>query len=165
MSDPASQPASFIPASQPTPFIPALARIYRPLDGFAWGALRFAAGAWLIPHGAQKLFGWFGGRGLDATIAGFGKMGYEPGWLVGPLVAGTEFFGGILIAIGLFTRPAALAATILLFVAAMDVHLPNGFFWIKGGYEYPLLWAILCVAIAIRGGGPLSVDRALGKEF
>ena len=44
-------------------------------------------------------------------------------------------------------------------------HLPNGFFWTKGGYEYPLLWAILCAAIAVRGGGALSVDRALGKEF
>jgi len=119
----------------------------------------------LIPHGAQKLFGWFGGSGLEATTAGFAKMGYEPAWLVGPLVAGTEFLGGILIAIGFLTRPVALAAAILLLVAAMDVHLANGFFWGKGGYEYPLLWAVLCAAITVRGGGVLSVDRALGKEF
>ncbi len=92
-------------------------------------------------------------------------MGFEPGWLVGPLVGGVEFFGGILIAIGFITRPAAVAATILLFVAAMTVHLPNGFFWGNNGYEDPLLWAILCAAIAIRGAGALSVDRAMGKEF
>ncbi len=147
------------------PFCPRLASLYRPFEHFSWPLIRFAAGVFLIPHGAQKLFGWFGGRGLDATIAGFGKMGYEPGWLTGPLVAGTEFFGGILIAIGLFTRPAAVAAMILLFVAAMDIHLPNGFFWVKGGYEYPLLWSILCAAIAIRGAGRLSMDSAIGKEF
>ena len=147
------------------PLCPRLAKLYRPLEHFSWPLIRFAAGLFLVPHGAQKLFGWFGGRGLDATIAGFTKMGYEPGWLVGPLVAGTEFFGGILIAIGLFTRPAALAAMVLLLVAAMDVHLPNGFFWIKGGYEYPLLWAILCAAITIRGAGRMSLDSALGKEW
>ena len=147
------------------PFCPRLAKLYRPLEHFSWPLIRFAAGLFLVPHGAQKLFGWFGGRGLDATIASFAKMGYEPGWLVGPLVAGTEFFGGILIAIGLLTRPAALAAMVLLLVAAMDVHLPNGFFWVKGGYEYPLLWAILCAAITIRGAGRMSLDSALGKEL
>ncbi len=147
------------------PFCPRIAKLYRPFEEYSWPLVRFAAGLFLIPHGAQKLFGWFGGRGLDATIAGFARMGFEPGWLVGPLVGGVEFFGGILMAIGLLTRPAALAAMILLLVAAMTVHLPNGFFWTKGGYEYPLLWAILCAAIAVRGGGALSVDRALGKEF
>lgn len=147
------------------PFWPRLAKLYRPFEEYSWPLVRFAAGLFLVPHGAQKLFGWFGGRGLDATIAGFAKMGFEPGWLTAPLVAGVEFFGGILMAIGLLTRPAALAAMILLLVAAITVHLPNGFFWTKGGYEYPLLWAILCTAIAVRGGGALSVDRALGKEF
>ena len=147
------------------PYCPRLAQIYGPFEHFSWPLIRFAAGVFMVPHGAQKLFGWFGGGGLDATIAGFAKMGYEPAWLTAPLVAGTEFFGGILIAIGLFTRPAALAATILLLVAAMDVHLANGFFWGKGGYEYPLLWAVLCAAITVRGGVRLSVDRAIGKEF
>lgn len=142
-----------------------IAALYRPFEDFSWPMIRIAAGLFLIPHGAQKLFGWFGGSGLDATITGFGKMGFEPGWLTAPLVAGVEFFGGILIAIGLFTRPAALAAAIMLLVAAMAVHLPNGFFWGKGGYEYPLLWAVLCAAIAIRGAGRFSVDSAVGREF
>ena len=147
------------------PYCAKIASLYRPFEHYSWPLIRFATGLFMIPHGAQKLFGWFGGRGLEATIAGFGKMGYDPGWLTGPLVAGVEFFGGILIAIGLFTRPAAVAAMILMFVAAMDVHLPNGFFWGKGGYEYPLLWSILCAAIAIRGAGRLSMDSAIGKEF
>jgi putative oxidoreductase len=147
------------------PIFPLIAKLYRPFEGLCWPLIRLATGAFMVPHGAQKLFGWFGGRGLEATITGFGKMGYEPGWLTGPLVAGTEFFGGILIAIGLFTRPAALGAAILLYVAAMDVHLAKGFFWGNGGYEYPLLWAILCTAICIRGAGRLSMDSAIGKEF
>lgn len=146
------------------PIWPWLARLYRPLDRYSWPLIRVAAGITLVPHGAQKLFGWFGGRGLDATIAGFSRMGFEPGWLTGPLVAGTEFFGGLFIAFGFLTRPAALAATVLLAVA-VSVHLPNGFFWGNKGYEYPMLWAAFCAAIAIRGGGALSVDRALGKEF
>ena len=147
------------------PYCSTVAKLYRPFERFSWPLIRFAAGLFLIPHGAQKLFGWFGGRGLDATIAGFGKMGFEPGWLLGPLVAGVEFFGGILIAIGLFTRPAALAAAILLFVVAMDVHLANGFFWGNRGYEYPLFWAIICAAITVRGAGRMSIDSAIGKEF
>ena len=150
--------------SEPTALIPFFARIYRPLDGFAWAAVRFFAGALLVPHGAQKLFGWFGGRGLEATTAGFSRMGFEPAWLTAPLVAGTEFFGGILIALGFLTRPAALAAAILLAVA-VTVHLPNGFFWGAKGYEYPMLWAVVCAAIAVRGGGAFSIDRAVGKEF
>ena len=151
--------------SRMQPYCSRLVRLYRPFEHLSWPVVRVAAGLFMVPHGAQKLFGWFGGGGLDATIAGFDKMGFEPGWLMGPLVAGVEFFGGILIAIGLFTRPAALAAAILMFVAAMGVHLPNGFFWGKGGYEYPLLWSILCAAIAVRGARRISVDNAIGREF
>ncbi|HSR55119.1 MAG TPA: DoxX family protein [Alphaproteobacteria bacterium] len=144
--------------------IPALGALYRPFKPLAWPLIRFATGLFLVPHGAQKLFGWFGGHGLDGTIAGFSKMGFEPGWFFGPLVGGVEFFGGILIALGLLTRPAAVAAAILLAVA-FTVHLPNGFFVNKGGYEYALLWLILCTAIAARGAGRLSLDRAMGREF
>lgn len=151
-------------ASGPRPLIPVLSRLYGPLMPLAWPLMRCVAGLFLMPHGAQKLFGWFGGRGLEGTSATFAKMGLEPAWVTAPLVGGVEFFGGLLIALGFLTRPVALAAAILLAVA-VTIHLPNGFFVGKGGYEYAMLWAILCAAIAVRGAGRLSIDRAIGREF
>lgn len=145
--------------------IPALGHLWERLKPYHWPLLRFFAGMMLVPHGAQKLFGAFGGPGLLDTSYGFQKMGIEPA-LPLALVAGCiEFFGGLLVAVGLLTRPAALAAFILLMVAVIQVHLPGGFFASRGGYEFPLLWAIVMLAIVIRGGGPLSIDKAIGREF
>ena len=110
--------------------------------------------------------GWFGGGGLQGTADFFANgLGLEPGLFFAALVGATEFFGGLLLAVGLFTRPAAVAAAVLLFVAAFKVHLASGFFVMNGGYEYALLWGLICLAIAFRGGGELSVDRAVGREF
>ncbi len=80
-------------------------------------------------------------------------------------MGGTEFFGGLLLAIGLLTRPAAVGVVIVMAVAVFAVHLPNGFFWGAGGYEYPLLWGLLALAIAFRGGAEMSLDRMIGREF
>jgi putative oxidoreductase len=119
-----------------------------------------------MPHGAQKLFGWFGGYGLEGTGGFFSQnLGLEPGLLWAALVGGVEFFGGLLLALGLLTRPAALAIAVVMAVAVLAVHLPNGFFWTSGGYEYPLLWGLIALAIAFKGGAELSLDRALGREF
>ena len=73
--------------------------------------------------------------------------------------------GGLLIAAGLLTRPAAVAAFVLLAVAIVKIHLVNGFFIFNNGFEYAMMWAALIVAVAIRGGGRWSVDRLVGKEF
>ena len=118
-----------------------------------------------MPHGAGKLFGWFGGRGIEGTAAGFAKMGLEPALPLATLVGVTEFFGGLLVAIGLLTRPAAIGIVAIMAVAVFQVHLKNGFFWFNGGYEYPLLWGIVALAIVFCGGGALSVDRKIGREF
>lgn len=150
--------------SRVKPICPRVAAIYRPFEPYAWPLVRVIAGLNLMPHGAGKLFGMFGGNGLDATAAGFAKMGYEPGLLWATLVALTEFVGGFLIAVGLLTRPAAAAATVFLATAVVH-HMGKGFFWNQGGYEYPLLWAVVCLAFAIRGGGRCSVDRAIGREI
>ncbi|MGE0651952.1 MAG: DoxX family protein [Alphaproteobacteria bacterium] len=150
--------------SSTKPILTWAAALYRPLEPLAWPAIRVITGLNLIPHGAQKLFGAFGGSGLEATAAGFEKMGYTPGAFWATMVACTEVFGGILIAIGLLTRPAAVAATIFL-ATAVTFHMGNGFFVGKGGYEYALMWAVLAAAIAVRGGGRFSVDRAIGREF
>ncbi len=152
--------------SQVRPIIPALAPLHRGLSGLSYPMIRLFAGLFLMPHGAQKLFGLFGGGGLQATADGFASgLGLEPGLFFAVLVGGTEFFGGLFLALGFLTRPAAVAVAILMAVAVIKVHLPNGFFWTSGGFEYPLLWGLIALALAFRGGGELSVDRAIGREF
>lgn len=151
-------------SADPQLLIPALATLYRPLQGLALPLVRITAGLLLVPHGAQKLFGAFGGGGLTATAASFAKIGFEPGLPVALLIGVTEFFGGWLLALGLFTRPAAVAIAIFLAVA-VSFHWSNGLFWNQGGFEYPLLWALVATAFAIMGGGRYSLDARIGREF
>jgi putative oxidoreductase len=146
-------------------YIPALGGLYAKFDCCAVPILRITAGALLFPHGAQKLLGWFGGTGLAANAQFFDRIGYSPGMLWGTLVGFTELFGGILLAIGLFTRPAALAIVIFMINAVYFTSTVGGFFWTKGGSEYSALILAVAVHFLIRGGGPLSVDRAIGREF
>jgi putative oxidoreductase len=145
-------------------YVPAMAGFYASVKELPYPMIRFFTGLFLIPHGAQKLFGLFGGD-ITKTAGFFTKIGLDPGLPLAYLVGGVEFFGGILIAIGLFTRFAAGGATILLFVAAFYVHMSNGFFWTGRGYEYPLLWGLLALAIFFGGGGKYSVDSGMSKEF
>jgi putative oxidoreductase len=150
--------------SAPALRIPALQSLYDRFAWLSWPLVRFVAGAFLMPHGAQKLFGLFGGE-ISGTAGLFAKIGLEPALPLAYLVGCTEFFGGLLIAIGFLTRPAALATAFLLGIAVVKVHLSNGFFWTKLGFEYPLFWMVVQIAILMRGAGPLSVDRAIGREF
>jgi len=148
------------------PIFPALAPIYEQFAPVSYPMIRFFTGLFLVPHGAQKLFGWFGGGGLSGTAGFFSQnLGLEPGMFWAVLVGGTEFFGGLCLAIGFLTRPAALAVAVLMAVAVIRVHLGNGFFATAGGYEYALLWGLIALAITMRGGGRMSVDRAIGREF
>ncbi len=146
--------------------VPALGPLYANLSRWSYPLVRAATGLILMPHGAQKLFGWFGGHGLEGTGGFFAQnLGLEPGVAWAALVGGTEFFGGLFLALGFLTRPAALGVTILMTVAILTVHLPNGFFWRQSGYEYPLLWGLVALAIAFKGGAEMSLDRAIGREF
>lgn len=145
--------------------IPALGRVYDGLADLAWLLLRVAVGASLIPHGMQKLFMAFNGPGMDKFAAGLAGRGYPAPTLMAWLVALTEFVGGALLAAGLLTRPAAAAVFIFMMVAAFGAHFPNGFFWTDKGFEYPMMWGIAALFFLIRGGGPYSVDRAIGREF
>ncbi len=130
--------------------------------------LRIALGVVMLPHGMQKMFGCYGGRGPEATLAGFARMGIpEPlGWLV--ILA--ESVGAVLLLVGLGTRVAALGVLAIFLVAALSVHLPNGFFMNWGGkqagegIEYFLLGIPLAFALVIRGGGALSLDRFLSTR-
>jgi putative oxidoreductase len=151
-------------ADAPRLYIPALGPIYQKLDCIALPLLRVTMGLILFPHGCQKLFGWFGGAGFDRFAQTFGQLGYQPGWLWTILVGLTEAVGGPLLAVGLFTRPAALAIVIFM-LNAIYWTSRKGFFWTQGGAEYSILILAVALVFLIRGGGPRSVDRAIGRYF
>lgn len=144
--------------------IPSLGGLYNALDPIAWPLLRFATGAIFVPHGMQKLFGAFGGAGISGTGGFLEKVGYGMPYAWATIIALLEFFGGIALALGFLTRPVALAFAIFMLNAAI-FHSANGFFWTQAGLEYPLLWMAICLVIFIRGAGPMSIDKALGREF
>jgi putative oxidoreductase len=144
---------------------PGLAKLYDGLDTWAHVLIRVVAGLILIPHGMQKLFGSFGGPGMDNFIATLAKVGYPMAAFWGWIIALLEFGGGILLVIGLFTRPVALLVLIFMLEAARFHLGVGGFFWTARGNEYPLLFAAVALYLVIRGGGPYSVDSKMGKEI
>ncbi len=132
---------------------------------FTEALVRVAAGAFLIPHGAQKLFGWFGGYGLEATGQFFQtQLGFSNGYLAALAAGSVEFFAGIALMLGLLTRASSFAIAIFLLVAS-NVHFGAGFFWTEGGWEYPVLWAIVALGFVTKGGGRYSLDSVLGIRF
>lgn len=147
--------------STPRRIIPALGPVYESLSPYAYPLVRFTCGIILVPHGYAKLFE----GGVANTAKGMAAAGLEPALLLAWYIGCLEFFGGILLAIGLLTRPVAALVVGFMAVAAFHVHWANGFFWINKGYEFPLFWGLIAVAILIRGGGALSLDRRIGKEF
>jgi putative oxidoreductase len=149
---------------RPRYYIPALATLYDSLADPAWLLLRLVVGLNLVPHGMQKAFGAFGGPGISGFAGFLAKMGFAAPSLFAWLVMLTELVGGVLIAVGFLTRPAAAALLVFMIMAIMT-HMPTGFFWTTGGFEYPLMWGVAALFFAIRGGGPYSVDKALGKEL
>jgi len=127
---------------------------------YADAMVRLTAGLLLMPHGAQKLFGLFGGPGLDGARTMFEtKLGLPP-WLA--VLAGViEFFGGAMLALGIATRPVALIIAAQLFFIVFAVHWHAGLFAQKGGFEYPLLWAVVALSYALKGGGHCSLDTLI----
>jgi putative oxidoreductase len=127
--------------------------------------LRFVVGLTLAAHGAQKLFGWFGGYGLDATGHFLETLGFHPGRRHAALAGLTEAGGGVLLALGLLTPLGAALIASVMVVATITVHLKNGFFASSGGYEYNLVLAAATVSLAFSGPGALSIDVLLGYTF
>jgi putative oxidoreductase len=155
---------SFATTAQAQPLIPALARITRALAPLGEPLVRVTAGLFLLPHGLQKLFGWFGGYGLDATGQFFAsKLGLPAG--LATIAAFIEVFGGLALALGLFTRPAAALVFAMMAVAVVQVHLGAGFFWTAGGWEYPAMWGLVALSFVVRGGGRFSADALIGREI
>lgn len=143
-------------------------RLLRTSDRTAPLVLRLALGAMLLPHGAQKVFGWFGGHGLDATM-GFFTDGLGIPTTLAILAIAAESLGGLGLVVGLLTRVAAFGALSVMAVAAALVHRPYGFFmnWsgqqAGEGVEFHLLAMAMAIALMIEGGGRFSFDRALSR--
>lgn len=148
-------------AGAPKRIIPALGGVYDSLAFFSYPLIRFTAGIMLVPHGYAKLF--LGG--VASAAKGMAAAGLEPALFLAWYIGGLEFFGGILLAVGLLTRPVAALVLGFMAVAVVHVHWGNGFFWFNKGYEYPLFWGLVALAIMIRGGGNLSLDKRIGKEI
>lgn len=127
-------------------------------------ALRIPVGIIFAAHGAQKLFGWFGGYGLEGTGQFFGSIGLNPGVLMALLAGAAEFFGGLALVAGVLVRPAAASLAFAMLVAIFAVHVGNGFFMDKGGYEYALALFAASLSLLFSGAGRFSVDRALTRE-
>lgn len=139
--------------------------LFSSTGGYAALVLRVPVGLILAAHGAQKLFGWFGGYGLEGTGQWLASIGMEPGYLMALLAGGAEFFGGLALVLGLLTRPAALVSAFTMLVAIFAVHIDNGLFMSNNGYEYALTLFAATLALAIQGAGRLAVDRVLLKRF
>jgi len=128
-----------------------------------WGtlALRLTAGLIFTAHGAQKLFGWFGGYGLEGTGQWMQSIGLAPGYLMALLAGAAEFFGGLALIVGLLVRPAAVSLAIAMLLAIFSVHIGKGLFVAQNGYEFALALLGVALALAVNGGGRASIDRAL----
>jgi putative oxidoreductase len=126
---------------------------------------RALIGATMFAHGAQKLFGWFGGYGLEATGQAFDSMGLKPGKRSALVAGASEAGGGALLATG-FLTPLGSAATVgVMSQAIKTVHKEKGFFVTEGGYEYNLALGAAALVLADLGPGPISLDRVLGTEL
>ena len=145
-------------------YISACGGIYERLARYMLTLLRITLGLILIPHGAQKFFGWFGGAGFVRFTQIFESAGYKPGALWVTLVAGTEFIGGIMLVIGLFTRFWAAALTVFM-INSVWVTSARGFFWLDKGAEYSILLLACALVFLIQGGGDYSIDSKMSKEL
>jgi len=132
--------------------------------GFGALALRIPIGIIFVAHGAQKLFGAFGGYGLEGTGQFMASLGLTPGYLMALLAGSAEFFGGLALLVGVLVRPAAAALAVAMFVAIFSVHIDKGLFVDKNGYEYALALLAASVALLISGAGRLSLDSAIAAR-
>jgi len=143
----------------PRLLIPQLKPFYERVEPLSWLLIRLTAGLMIIPHGWPKLM-----MGVTATAQmALVKRGIAPAEPLAVVLITLETLGGLCVALGLFTRFWAAAITIEMLVIVYH-HLPK-FGWTGPGYEYPLMWALVMLAIALRGGGPYSLDRLIGREL
>ncbi len=142
--------------------VPQLAGIYRQVASFGYVILRVVVALAFLPGGIHKMF--LGDAG--PTAVSIAKLGFPLPLAWAWTVAGLEVFGGIFLAIGLFTRPVAFAFAIELAVIAFGIMGPRGgYFWTSGGVEVALLLGVGMIGFMFGGGGRYSIDRLIGREF
>jgi putative oxidoreductase len=124
--------------------------------------LRVVIGLALAAHGSQKLFGWFGGGGLQGTHGFIDMLGFRPTRFWAPAVAVGEFGGGLVMALGLLNPIGPLAIVAAMLTASLTAHRGKGFWNSKGGYELPLTNIAVAVAVAVAGPGRWSLDSLFG---
>lgn len=145
--------------TQPRLLFPQLRSFYAWAEPISWALIRLTAGLMIIPHGWPKLM-----MGVTKTAEfALVKRGIAPAEPLAVVLITLETLGGLCVALGLFTRFWAAAICIEMMVIVYH-HLPK-FGWTGPGYEYPLMWGLVMLAIALRGGGPYSLDRRIGKEL
>jgi putative oxidoreductase len=145
--------------SKPRLLIPGLRGFYDWAEPISWLLIRLTVGLMIIPHGWPKLMMGVGATANMALV----KRGIYPAEPLAVALITLETLGGLCVALGLFTRFWAAAITIEMMVIVYH-HLPK-FGWTDRGYEYPLMWGLVMLAIALRGGGPYSLDRLLRREL
>ena len=143
----------------PRLLIPQLKPFYDLVEPLSWALIRITVGLMIIPHGWPKLMAGVGPTAANALA----KRGIEPAEPLAIVLIFLETVGGLCVALGLGTRFFAAAITIEMAVIT-SAYWPR-FGWTGPGYEYPLLWGLMMLAVALRGGGPYSLDRKLGREL
>ena len=131
---------------------------------FALAVLRWVVGGTFMAHGAQKLFGWFGGYGLEGTGQWMASIGLNPGYLMALLAGSAEFFGGLALLVGLLVRPAGAVLAFPMLVAIFSVHIGNGLFMSNNGFEFGLALLAMAVSLMVSGAGRASLDAALARS-
>jgi putative oxidoreductase len=127
-------------------------------------AARLVFGLLMAAHGAQKLFGWFGGYGLAGTAGWMESIGFKPGRLFAAAAGLAEFTGGLLVALGLLGPVGPALMISVMIVAMMTVHWKNGVFVTANGIEVTLLYTVFAVALGLSGMGAFALDAALGLD-
>ncbi len=150
---------------------PQLQFVYQTLAPIAEVLLRAWVGLALVPHGLRNTFNFFPTTGqplrsLRALADYMDKQGYRPGWFWAPAISFTQLVCGPLLAVGLFTRPAALPIFLFLAFSNVERWRVGRYFWNQLGLEYTLMWTIAALYFVVHGGGVYSLDRVLiGREF
>jgi putative oxidoreductase len=156
---------------QSTPYIlPELGPLYETLAPWAEALLRASVGLALVPHALRNTFGFFRNSGarshnLQELARQLNDEGYRPGSLWAPAISATQLVCGPLLALGLLTRPAAVPIFIFLVVTNFERWRVGKYFWNQLGLEYTLMWTIAAFYFLIHGGGVISLDHFIGREF
>jgi putative oxidoreductase len=150
--------------------IPPLGLLYQGLAPWAEALLRAAVGLALVPHGLRNTFGLFPKTGVRShSIAELAAQldhdGYRPGWLWAPLISMTQLVAGPMLALGLFTRAAAVPIVLFLIVTNVERWRVGRYFWNQLGLEYTLMWTVAAFYFLINGGGLISLDHLIGRAF